>query len=73
MRESLPIGPTVSRRSGEIRNIFSSGTSPKVGLQFHIPEQAAGVRIDPAVGPQGDIGQPGRDPAAEPLDDPPGI
>ena len=69
---SLAIGPTVSRPG-------DSGRTPLVGMRPHVvlrpamPQQAAGMRIDPPVSvPKAMSASPAATAVAEPLDDPPG-
>src|SRR5215207_4878805 len=70
---SRAIGPTVSS-DGASGLTPSRGMRPCVVLSPTVPQQADGVRIDPAVSvPMATSASPRATATAEPLDDPPGI
>ena len=69
---SLAIGPAVSK-DGAKGQQPSIGTTPCVGLNPTIPQQAAGIRIDPAESvPSAASQRPAASAEAEPPLDPPG-
>src|SRR3984885_15327650 len=69
---SAAIGPTVSML-GVSGRTPSSGMRPQVVFSPQIPQQAAGIRIDPPVSvPYATSASPVATATADPLDDPPG-
>ncbi len=70
---SRAIGPAWSNE-GASGNTPSIGTTPKPGLKPTMPQQAAGMRIDPPVSvPRAPSASPSARAAAEPPLDPPAV
>ena len=69
---SAAIGPTVSRLGANGRTP-ASGIRPQVVFSPQIPQQAAGIRIDPPVSvPYPTVASPVATATADPLEEPPG-
>jgi len=70
---SLAIGPAWSKLGAKGKQP-SIGTSPKLGLKPTTPQQAAGIRIDPAESePSAASARPAARAAAEPPLEPPAV